>query len=99
MNHKIASALFGVLALAFCHQAAAPDLPTLLVASDGGRLNHLALFVTQKQGFFTKHGVRVELIQNAAAGGDSNSRAALKGYEASIERGGGADTAGANGGM
>jgi ABC-type nitrate/sulfonate/bicarbonate transport system substrate-binding protein len=99
MNHKIASALFGVLALAFCHNAMGADLPTLRIASDGGRLNHLALVVTQKQGFFTKHGVRVELIQNAAAGADSNSRAALKGYEASIERGGRADMAVANGGF
>jgi ABC-type nitrate/sulfonate/bicarbonate transport system substrate-binding protein len=99
MNHKTASALFGVFAFAFFHDAIGADLPTLRIASDGGRLNHLALVITQKQGFFTKHGVRVELIQNAAAGGDSNSRAALKGYEASIERGGRADMAVANGGF
>jgi ABC-type nitrate/sulfonate/bicarbonate transport system substrate-binding protein len=99
MNRKFASALFGVLALAFSHDAMGADLPTLRVASDGGRLNHLALVVTQKQGFFTKHGLSVELIQNASAGGDSNSRAALKGYEASIERGGRADMAVANGGF
>ena len=99
MNHKIASALFGVLALAFSHHAMGAELPTLRIASDGGRLNHLALVITQKQGFFTKHGLRVELIQNASTGGDSNSRAALKGYEASIERGGRADMAVANGGF
>jgi ABC-type nitrate/sulfonate/bicarbonate transport system substrate-binding protein len=99
MNPKIASALFGLLALAFFRDALGADLPTLRVASDDGRLNHLALVITQKQGFFTKHGVRVEVIRNAAAGGDSNSRAALKGYEASIERGGRADMSIANGGF
>ena len=99
MNHKIASALFAVLAFAFFHNAMGAELPTLRIASDGGRLNHLALVITQKQGFFTKHGVRVELIQNASAGTDSNSRAALKGYENSIERGGRADMAVANGGF
>jgi ABC-type nitrate/sulfonate/bicarbonate transport system substrate-binding protein len=99
MSRKLASALCGVLALAFSHNALGADVPTLRVASDGGRLNHLALVITQKQGFFTKHGLRVEVIQNAAAGGDSNSRAALKGYEASIERGGRADMSIANGGF
>src|SRR5689334_3088662 len=99
MKRKLASAVFGILALALFHDALGADLPTLRVASDGGRLNHLALVITQKQGYFAKHGLSVEVIRNASAGGDSNSRAALKGYEASIERGGRADMSIANGGF
>jgi ABC-type nitrate/sulfonate/bicarbonate transport system substrate-binding protein len=98
MSQKLASAVFGVFACVLCQAASAADLPVLRIGSDGG-LNHLPLVVAQKKGFFAKEGIRVETVKDAIGGPLSNSQAALQGYEPSIERGGRADMAVANGGF
>jgi ABC-type nitrate/sulfonate/bicarbonate transport system substrate-binding protein len=99
MSYKIASALLGVLAFATPHSAVSAELPTLRYGGGGDGLPQLPLVIAQKEGFFTKEGLNFEVVKNAATGPDSNSQAALKGYEASIERGGRADMTGANAGF
>ena len=98
MRRTPVATFLGLVALCLSHAASGAELPVLRIGSDGG-LNHLPLVVAQKQNFFAKHGVRVEIVANAIAGPDSNSQAAAKGYEPSIERGGRADMAIANGGF
>ena len=87
-----------MLTLAVQGCAAGAEMPTLRIGSDGG-LNHLPLVVAREKGFFTEQGVHVEMIEDAAVGPYSNSQSAMRGYVPTIERGGRADIAVANGGF
>jgi ABC-type nitrate/sulfonate/bicarbonate transport system substrate-binding protein len=98
MNAKISSALLGTLALAFGFNAMAAEPPTLRFGGGEG-LPHLPMTIAQKEGFFAKEGLKVEVIKNAIAGPDSDSQAAMKGYNPSIERTGLADMSAANAGF
>ena len=94
----IACALLGAVGVFASTGAGAADLPKIRYGGDGG-FNQLPLVIAEQQGFFKKEGVVIERVPMAATGPDSNSQAAAKGYEASIERGGGADMSGANAGF
>jgi ABC-type nitrate/sulfonate/bicarbonate transport system substrate-binding protein len=73
-------------------------MPTLRYGGGDG-LPHLPLIIAQKEGYFAKEGVQVEVIKNPITGPDSNSQAAMKGYDPAIERDGLADMTAANGGF
>ena len=98
MSYRTACALLGVLAFGTAQSAVSAELPTLRYGGGEG-LTHIPFLIAQKKGFFAKEGIRIEVIKNAIAGPDSGSQAAMKGYEPSIERGGLADMAAANGGF
>ena len=103
MSVRTASVLVIILAIvtargAASQSAAAAEMPALRHADAEG-LARLPFIVAQQKDFFAQAGVRVNVIKDAIAGPYSNSQAALKGYEPSIERGGRADMATANGGF
>src|SRR4029453_12604763 len=103
MSVRTASVLLVILAIvtargAASQSATAAEMPALRHADAEG-LARLPFIVAQQKDFFAQAGVRVDVIKDAIAGPDSNSQAALKGYEPSIERGGRADMATANGGV
>ena len=103
MSVRTASVLVIILAIvtargAASQSAAAAEMPALRHADAEG-LARLPFIVAQQKDFFAQAGVHVDVIKDAIAGPDSNSQAALKGYEPSIERGGRADMATANGGF
>jgi NitT/TauT family transport system substrate-binding protein len=98
MKCRNAYALACVLIAAAANSAVGADLPTLRYGAGDG-LPHLPLVIAQKQGFFAKEGVQVEIIKNPITGPDSNSQAALKGYDPALERGGLADMTAVNGGF
>jgi len=103
MSVRTASVLLVILAIVTARRAAsqsatAAEMPALRHADAEG-LARLPFIVAQQKDFFAQAGVRVDVIKDAIAGPDSNSQAALKGYEPSIERGGRADMATANGGF
>ena len=97
MSVRTASVLLVILAIvtargAASQSATAAEMPALRHADAEG-LARLPFIVAQQKDFFAQAGVRVDVIKDAIAGPDSNSQAALKGYEPSIERGGRADMA------
>jgi ABC-type nitrate/sulfonate/bicarbonate transport system substrate-binding protein len=98
MKYRGACAFVGVAIAAAANSAVGAELPTLRYGGDEG-LPHLPLIIAQKQGFFAKEGVQVEVIKNPITGPDSNSQAAMKGYDPAIERGGLADMTAVNGGF
>jgi ABC-type nitrate/sulfonate/bicarbonate transport system substrate-binding protein len=98
MKHGNTCAFVGVVVAAIANSAVGAELPTLRYGGAEG-LPHLPLIIAQKQGFFAKEGVQVEVIKNPITGPDSNSQAAMKGYDPAIERGGLADMTAANGGF
>ncbi len=97
MISKTALALLGVLAFAAAESAAGAELPTLRYvqgADNAHSLSQLPMTIARQEGFFAREGVRVEFFKNS----ESNSAAAEKGYNPSIERGGPGDMTVVSGG-
>jgi ABC-type nitrate/sulfonate/bicarbonate transport system substrate-binding protein len=76
MKYRNACACVGVVMAAAANSAVGAELPTLRYGGSDG-LPHLPLIIAQKQGFFAKEGVQVEVIKNPITGPDSNSQAAM----------------------
>ncbi len=90
MNVKTIFAACGALGFAIAQHAGAAEMPTLRYAigsEDLHSLSQLPTEVARRKGFFEREGVHVEFVANS----ESNSRAAEKGYNPSIEKGGPAD--------
>jgi ABC-type nitrate/sulfonate/bicarbonate transport system substrate-binding protein len=98
MKYRNACAFVGLVIAGVANSAVGAEMPTLRYGGADG-LPHLPLVIAQKEGFFAKEGVQVEVIKNPISGPDSNSQAAMKGYDPAIERGGLADMTAANGGF
>ena len=89
MSAKILTALLGVLVLGTAGNASAADMPTIRYAQGqfAGGMSKLAYTIADRKGFFTREGVRVELVKVTGL----NAPAFEKGYIPAIERGGPAD--------
>jgi ABC-type nitrate/sulfonate/bicarbonate transport system substrate-binding protein len=90
MNVKTIFAACGALGFAIAQYAGAAEMPALRYAigsEDLHSLSQLPTEVARRKDFFEREGVHVEFVANS----ESNSRAAEKGYNPSIEKGGPAD--------
>ena len=94
MKTKTACALLGVLAFCTVQNAVGAELPTLRYGGDDG-LPHLPLIIAEKEGFFTKEGIRVEIVKLPVGAAGTFEQ----GYISAIERGGPSDMTEENAGF
>jgi ABC-type nitrate/sulfonate/bicarbonate transport system substrate-binding protein len=67
MKYRNACAFVGVVIAAAANSAVGAEMPTLRYGGGGG-LPHLPLIIAQKEGFFAKEGVQVEVIKDPISG-------------------------------